>query len=355
MTETDEQPTQTKSRQVHLVGSIPETATDLAMRWALIEFGDRLTTVPDGEVGPRRSWIVSQFDRFGSNPNLELVKAGDWSGYDQVPRYKVKRQHKLSSESLDLRYAYHALMARYELDELLSIAGLSERRLLVGIPSPFDLRTFALGMVQGFKNRYSFRLATAQEVTTIHDKLRERVVYQLELPLETIFAITAQSLPGPARRMICRQIAKSVRSFIDLTPEGTNWYVHLCLGDLNRRPVNRPNTSRPLAELALAIYESWPRAHTLEAIHLPLCDGSTPPSTKPEDLYDLAALQDLPIQVIAGIAHLRAPIEDQLKTLNLVERFTHHRVAIAAHCGMGRMNMDEANRLAKRHRELADS
>lgn len=89
------------NREAHLAGSLPGPTAEAAMSTALEILGPYLRTLPDGETGERRNWIVSIIEGLLRHPDLELRKPGDWSGYDKTPVLKIRKGHKLYGASLD--------------------------------------------------------------------------------------------------------------------------------------------------------------------------------------------------------------------------------------------------------------
>ena len=343
-----------REREVHLVGSVPAGSAGVAIRWALQELGNRLRTVPDGETGDRYSWIMSQEPRIANSHAFVVKRAGTWSSYMDIPRYAVAPGHKLTGTSLDLQYAHHAIMGRWTLDETLKEAGLPDRPLLVGIPSPVDLAVFMLGLPAGLRHRGAFIDATASEVHEARAETKSRAVYQLEMPLETVMAIKAAKLPALARRQLHRKLIKDVIRLVKQTPMGTPWIIHLCLGDLRNTPVARAESTQPMVELIDALIDAWPHAeNTLVAVHLPLCDGQLPPSLDPAFYRPLCQLRGIGITYHAGFAHLRSTIEDQRQVQGFIEEALDGYAGVASPCGLGRMDMERASRLAMRYRELA--
>ena len=88
-------------RGTHLVGSLPADSPEAALRQALDSVGNGLRYLPDGETGERHHWIIHIIEALRSHPDLELVKPGGWSDYDDTPVFRVKRGHTLSGSSLD--------------------------------------------------------------------------------------------------------------------------------------------------------------------------------------------------------------------------------------------------------------
>src|SRR5690242_9321314 len=88
-------------RGTHLVGSLPADGPEAALRQALETVGSGLRYLPDGETGERYHWIIHIIEGLREHPDLELVKDGGWSAYDDIPVFRVKRGHTLRGETLD--------------------------------------------------------------------------------------------------------------------------------------------------------------------------------------------------------------------------------------------------------------
>src|SRR3954471_17532744 len=88
-------------RGTHLVGSLPAPGPAEAVAQALATVGGGLRSLPDGETGERYHWIIHIIEGLRAHPDLELAKDGDWSAYDNIPVFRIKRGHTLSGESLD--------------------------------------------------------------------------------------------------------------------------------------------------------------------------------------------------------------------------------------------------------------
>jgi hypothetical protein len=89
------------ARSAHLVGSLPGSDADDAMRLALTTLGSSLHSLPDGETGDRHNWIIHIIESMRTHPDLELKKDGDWSDYDKIPVFRVRKGHTLRAETLD--------------------------------------------------------------------------------------------------------------------------------------------------------------------------------------------------------------------------------------------------------------
>ena len=88
-------------RSTLLVGSSALDDAEEAMSIALAELGPTLHTLPDGETGSRRNWIIHIVESLRGHPDLELGKDGSWTDYDDTPVFKIRRGHTLYGASLD--------------------------------------------------------------------------------------------------------------------------------------------------------------------------------------------------------------------------------------------------------------
>ncbi len=88
-------------RKAHLVGSLPGPTPAAAMTTALEILGPYLRTLPDGETGDRRNWIIPIIESLREHPDLELRKPGDWSDYDKTPVLKIRKGRTLYGANLD--------------------------------------------------------------------------------------------------------------------------------------------------------------------------------------------------------------------------------------------------------------
>jgi hypothetical protein len=64
--------------------------------------GATVQSITDGEIDERRNWIIPIIDNLRNDPDLELVRSGGWSSYQDLPRYRIRRGHRFSTGYLDL-------------------------------------------------------------------------------------------------------------------------------------------------------------------------------------------------------------------------------------------------------------
>ncbi len=320
------------------------------MQLAMTTLGPQLRSLPDGETGERRNWIISIIESLRAHPDLELAKEGDWSDYDKTPRFKVKRGRKLLGASLDFGLVRAVEESLPTFEEVRRDSGRADLDYLVGVPGDFDMAMFTLGPVGALRHRRAFTEATVAQIRRIHAILGDRVVFQLEIPAELVLLT---KVPAPMHPLLARMFGKSIARVATASTEGTRFGIHLCLGDMNHRAFGRMKDVRPLVSLTQAIIAAWPAGRPLEFVHAPLAAADDPPSTTESFYAPLAALE-LPAQTrfIAGFAHEEQSLDEQRRVLAMIEKLLGREVDVASSCGLGRREPAAARRTLQRTAEL---
>lgn len=341
-------------RSAHLVGSTPFENCDEAMEIALTRLPGRLRTLPDGETGERRDWIIHIVESLRRHPDLEVTREGHWGDYDDTLTFRVRPGHQLRGETLDFGHVGDVEASYPRFVEQRAARGLSpaELRFQVGIPGDFDMALFTLGPRAAFLNRRPFTDATVEEIRRIHAIAGDDVVFQLEVPAELIFVA---QVPGPLQPLAAMFLARGLRNVAKRSPRGARFGIHLCVGDMNHRALARMRDARPLVLLANAIVRAWPRSRPLDFIHAPFAAAVEPPVLDPDFYAPLADLR-LPASTrfIAGIVHEDRSLDEERELLSLIERHVGRRVDVATSCGLGRRDREAALATLERARELCE-
>ena len=311
-----------------------------ALGAVLQRLGPHLRSVPDGETGERRNWIVHIVEALASHPDLERVHAGDWSDYDRRTRLRIRPGHRLRPEALNLGYAA-SFQAHLRLHrQLRARFGLTDLPYQVGIPSDLDLALFALGPAQALRHRHVFTIATAAEIGAIHALAGDEVLFQLEVPVELVLVARA---PRLLRSLVARVLAQGVARLAQRAPAGARFGVHLCLGDLGNRALCHPRDAGPIVSLTGALIRCWPAGRPLAYVHAPFAAGETPAPLAAEFYAPLTNLR-LPerTRFIAGLLHEQHSLEQLRVALGHVEQALGFPVDVAAACGLGRRTPESA-------------
>ena len=347
-------------RSVHLVGSIPVDSTEEAMDLALERLDGRLRTLPDGETGQRSDWIIHIIESFRRHPDMELAKPGDWTDYKRIPRFRVRRGHRLAGNSLDFGHvadfeeSWPAFQQRRSTAERAASADGERLAYQQGIPGDFDLALFTLGPLAALRWRRAFAHATLREIREIHARAGGDVVFQIEIPAELVFVASAPRLLQPR---VARLLAKGLVRLVAQSPEGARFGIHLCVGDMNNRALGRlKRDCSALVHLANAIVDAWPHGRRLDFIHAPFAAGADPAPVEERFYEPLRRLRLSPeTRFIAGFVHEHQSLEDQRRILEMVERMLGRRVDLAAACGLGRRTREAGLRNIEVSAALADT
>jgi hypothetical protein len=325
-------------RRVHLVGTLGQPDVPTGMALAAQRVGQYLETIPDGEPGVRADWITCLIERMAGRPEVKTLvpprfykdPLRPWHG----AVYTARRGMKITPATLGLAYVLHELnhAAGYFL------------RLQVDIPGPFDMAAFSFGPL--WSRYYDTAVEAASlQVKAIEELGGTRPVYQLSIPVETYLVARA---PARLRKFIATKLARRLAGFVTTTLAGTEWILHLCVGDPHGKPLITLQDSAPLVELTNALVQAWPTGYRLNAVHLPLGDGQTPAKADPRymaPLYGLELPEDVHLSV--GLAHLGQDLDTQRLALAEAERAARRPLGVSTPCGLGRRPAQAAELLAR--------
>jgi hypothetical protein len=323
-----------------LVGSIPLESPEAAMTAALERLGPSLRTLPDGETGERRNWIIHIVESFRRHPDLELKREGRWTDYDDTPVFRVRNGHTLTGDSLDFGHVADFEANYPTFVKLREQHGQPDLAYQLGLPGDFDMALFTMGPVGAFRSRAPFTQATLNTIRTVHAQAGDDVVFQIEVPAELVFVA---KMPPPLQPAMAAYMAKGITRLAEASPAGARFGVHLCLGDMNHRALGRMKDVAPLVRLSNAISRQWPQGRPLDFVHAPFAAAIEPPPNRRGFYAPLADLQ-LPADVdfIAGFAHEDQPLHAQRVLRDHLDTLTGRQVGIATACGLGRREVGPA-------------
>ena len=233
-------------REAHLVGSLPGPTPLAAMTSAVDILGARLRWLPDGETGERRNWVLSIVEGLHDNPDLELRRSGDWSDYDKIPAFKVRKGRTLYGANLDFGHVAAVTESFPDFQQVRAAAGLEDLVFQEGVPGDFDLAMFSLGPAGALRHRRAFTEATLSEIRQVSAITGPDTVFQVEVPAELVLLSKA---PPPARAALAKVLARPTTALAAGSAPGTRFAVHLCLGDMNNKPFGTLDDVSPLVLL----------------------------------------------------------------------------------------------------------
>lgn len=337
-------------REAHLLGSLPGPTPAAAMATALDILGPYLRSLPDGETGSRRNWIVSIVDGLRAHPDLELRKEGDWSDYDRTPQLRIRKGRRLYGAALDFGHVAAVRESFPAFQEVTAAAGRPDLAFQEGVPGDFDLAMFTLGPAGALRSRRAFTEASLSEIRDVAAVAGPSTLFQIEVPVELVLLAKA---PAAARPALAKLLGRGVSALAAGTAEGTRFAVHLCLGDMNNRAFGTMTDVSPLVLLANAVLATWPAGRPLEVLHAPFAAADSPATTDPAFYAPLTGLH-LPagVRFAAGFAHEAQAPTDQRQIRTVIEDLLGREVVISAACGLGRRTEPAARAVLERTAEL---
>lgn len=339
-------------REAHLVGSLPGQTPAEAMRTALDILGPRLRSLPDGETGERRNWVISIVEGLAQHPDLELKKRGDWSDYDHLPVLRVRRGHTLYGANLDFGHVAAVTESYPVFRELAESAGRPDLVFQEGVPGDFDLAMFTLGPAGALRHRRAFTEATLTEIREVGAITGPGTLFQVEVPAELV--LLAKS-PPQVRPALAKVLARPTIGLAAGSAPGTHFAVHLCLGDMNNKAFGTMRDVAPLVALSNAVVRGWPHNQPLDYIHAPFAAADQPATTDPGFYAPLTDLKvPTGIRFAAGFAHESQTLADQVTIRNVIEDRIGRTVDVSAACGLGRRSFEDGRRVLERTAELLD-
>lgn len=341
-------------RALHFVGSLPaEVSADAerAMTWILAGAGGHeLTALPYEEPLWINGWQIALRDVTegdGRRKVFDILADGTGSRYDNLPMYRVARGVRLRPEHVALGRVPQVEAKLPVVRRLRDAHGRPGLRHQVSLPSPLDLALFTLvsprtpasaatraralaGMLRTYR---VFRDAVVGEVTELHARYGDDLVYQVETPS---VLVGLWSVPAALRPAVAGVLARQLAGVLTAVPPGAAMVLHLCYGDLAHTSLVRPGSLEPAVTFLNALARRLRRTgRDLPAAHVPAAFGDQKPPLDPAFYRPLARL-DPGYRLYAGVAD-HEDAEVSRAALDRFETAAGRRAeAVATACGMGR-------------------
>ncbi|HEY2205964.1 MAG TPA: hypothetical protein VGH99_15940 [Pseudonocardia sp.] len=336
-----------------LVGSLPTTSTDAALRSAADLFGDLVFALPDGETGPRAAWAGYEREQLvRPHPDIETVSVTE--SPTGVPRHAYETPTFRIRAGVDtLRWdswpRIDEAIESYRRFRELRDGGVipAHLRFQVGLPFPTsglsglkedftaDYPTAGAGYEE-LAGRELRRLASAIPPEDL--AIQWDVCYEV-LDLEGVLAWTSDGawdrFAGPVTRLT-RQI-----------PEETLVGYHLCYGTFPDWPMYEARDMALLVRMAnFAVAES---GRTVDWLHL-----AGPRYLRSEDERFVAPLADLDVggtRVFLGIVLPVDGVPGLLRRKATASRYLDD-FGLAMYCGFGRQPGLDGEETMREHRRV---
>ena len=357
---------------VLLVGSIPGSDTEDAMRPCAETLGPHLSCIPDGETGLRKIWINflasqtydgnSAIDTLSRPHPVDPTDPGEWRavgddwaprGYDDHWQFRIKGGVALHFSKLgyaDEAKRSYGVFTRLKAEGLLA----AEARFMVAMPlAESGTRPFTADRNDYPAMMAAYQDAAAREIDGMLTEIPEDdLAIQWDICMETLAIECDDTHEGifpwkPAGEPFDRYL-EAVTSAADFVPEQVLLGLHLCYGDLGHRHLIEPPDLSNCVRMANAAFESIGRP--VDFYHMPV------PRDRSDDDY-FKALGDLNVgkgKVYMGLVHHTDGLEGSLRRLEVATRYAD-RFGIATECGFGRRPRETITELLEIHRAVAQA
>jgi hypothetical protein len=355
---------------VHLVGSLPFGDAESAFRSAADGLGGRVAGLPDGEPGQRKFWVnyLPQFI-LSHHPGLTPIHVPDAGGPEAQPeeeegvrpgaalayRWTFKINDDVDELVLDLGYGRFALES-WETFRRLRHAGdiPAGTRFQVSLPA-------TVSAIDGFfesaddreRARRAYERGIAKNVREILAVVpAQDILFQIDFCIEVIdLAIGNETYyPFWEDRTYAEKLELHMAELTrleDVFPEEAPLGVHLCFGTWGGWPMV------DMTDLGLCVELSNKAVATahrhLDFIHMPV------DVTSDDAFY--APLADLEVgdtKIYLGLVHFHEETNDAFRARVATAQKYLSDFGVAAVCGYGRANPDEAGDIFKMHVECAE-
>jgi hypothetical protein len=341
------------SSELLLVGSLPAATTEEALRAAGPLFGDLVFALPDGETGPRASWVGYERERLvRPHPDVDTVK--ETESPNGIPRHAydtpvfrirsgVTELHWDSwlriDDAIDSYQVFRALRADGVIPERL--------RFQVGLPFPASaLNGFKADFADYPIAEHGYEELVARELRRLTAAIPPgELAIQWDIAYEVldIEGVLAWTAPGAWERF-----TGPVGRLTRLIPEEVLVGYHLCYGTFPDWPMYEARHMGLLVQMANHAVANSGR--TVDWLHL-----AGPRYLRSEDDSFFRPLADLeagdarvflgivlPLDGIAGLKRRQATASRYLADFG-----------VAMYCGMGRQPGHDGNETMRDHQRTA--
>ena len=331
------------THELHLVGSIPlDTVEDVFESFGA-RLGTHMTTLPDGEVGPRGHWISRvHYQVLAGNPDLETIRRpAPEDGVERLnPRnagdswlFKVRDgvdRVRFGDPGWRLGYARDALNSYFVFKTLREKGVIAAHlRFQVSLPSVnsvIPLRIFP-DIADIEKVRPGYEDALAAEIATIVQRIpADDLAIQWDCTTEMQDAYgTLADLPVLDEAGRVERNLGQFRRLNATIPDEVQLGYHLCFGTLGGWPRFQPDDLSGAVAMANAMIGETGRR--VDWMHIPVLDRA-------EDAYfaPLAGLAPGATRVYLGVIHNMARLEARVAAA----RKHLPEFGLACYCGLGR-------------------
>jgi hypothetical protein len=353
---------ETSSRAVYLVGSIPLADAEEVFDVVAGAVGELVPAIPDGETGPARSlWVQCQIPFLLMHPQLRMMqrdpeRPDEWRPvrikshgiYSPKPEGQLLAKAHLApgvaAEDVrfdDLGYADWALESWATFSRLQDAGTIPAAvRFQVCMPSPGVIHgIFFIPELLPVVGR-AYEEGLIGEVRRIAEAIPPE---RLTIQWDTTEPVALAGASAERRA----EIVGMLRRVGDAVPEGANLGYHLCYGDFEHKHAVEPEDLGDVVAVANELAGAIGRR--IDHIHMPV------PRSRDDDAYfaPLAGLTTAPeTELVLGLVHFGDGVEGARRRMAAADR-ARAEYGIATECGFGRRDPETIPELLRIHAEAA--
>lgn len=339
---------------VHLVGSMSLIDVSEVMSTTAELLGPRAKRLTGGEVGMCRNWIVGHHRIFARHPDFEEyvhIEVNDHRAPNSKRRrFRLKPGAKTpTAESFgpsgyleDAREG-HALLRKLKME------GKADRaaRLLVAIPSPYDVLNFAVDK-RDFPALFPvYEQYLLSEMKKIAAEIPlEDLAFQWDAAHEFEYLATSSPAFNPMTR---EEIIALLVRLGDGVPAGAELGYHCCYGMFNMKHFVEPTDLGDVVEVMNAVIAGVKRP--VDFVQMPV------PLERTDDAY-FAPLTTLDlsggVELYLGLVHDIDGVEGSLKRAAVASKVVKD-FGIATECGLGGRTPENIRQILQIQAQVADA
>jgi len=343
----------TQNAKIHLVGSIPLDSPEAVFRALSGTVGANAPRYPDGETGPRSSWLNWQRKAFEQSPGFRISAAllPEFTRNEPMAKPRVFFELDRAEPSprlARLGYAGFAIES-FAIFRRLKTEGVipAQTRLQVSMPTPFAIIN---GYMEGRSRVQAEPLIEGAMKQEVDEMAAAIPASELAIQWDVATEVIAQEggyevhVADPLRdgvERICRALG--------WVPRDVQAGIHLCYGDLAHKHVLQPRDLATCVAFANAISAGSPRR--VDWLHMPV------PRARSDDAY-FAPLRDLRLpretELYLGLLHYTDGLQGARLRLEAANRVAGS-FGLATECGFGRRDPATIRPLLELHRQAAVS
>lgn len=338
-----------------MVGSVPFDTAEEVFRACGRHVGDYISSVPDGEFGPRTSWIgYLARDVYDGHPEIDTLSKLDESKptslKDQSNKWVFKLKKQPKPPRLVTGYAKIALDS-YRVLQRVRAAGeiRNDVRFQVCFPSTysafisyFDDPADWPSMASAYEDAVRRDIAEILSVVPADD-----LVIQFDVCVE--LRDMQNALPwSPPRETKFDETISAVTRLSSNVPEGALLGLHWCYGTLGGWPMVRIEDLDLCTRLTNAAAAGI--ARRVDYVHMPVLRQAGDRYFEP--VRDLNASGT---KVYLGLIHHSDGIEGFKDRLAIARRYINGDFGVASVCGYGRLSAAETRTAFEVHRQAGEA